>query len=140
MINIRQSSTANLLSLTCLTLCIQFHLSSVHWEHRAVVPKGMGFHVCRVHFIFLVSDTHLATINEALIALLIIVIALLILEVTVSPQAFEQGILFHKRESFSRCAEFDPLPPCRIRSTRLGNKISLRLKLRLSTFSNFLII
>ena len=77
--------TANLLSLAGLTPCIQFHLSFVHWEHRAVAPKGMGFNVCRVHFIFPVTDTHLATINEALIALLITVIALLVLEVTVSP-------------------------------------------------------
>lgn len=56
--------------------CVQFHLSSVHGGRWATAAKGRDLDVCRVHFIFPVSDTHLATVNEALIALLIIVMAL----------------------------------------------------------------
>ena len=54
-------------------------------KQLAAAPKGMGFRCSRVSFICLVSDTHLATINEALIALLIIAMALLILGVIASP-------------------------------------------------------
>lgn len=76
---------ANLLNLLGLTLHTQFHLSSVHWEHRTVAQRAWDSDVSRVSFIFLVSDTHLVTINEALIALLIIAMALLILGVIVKP-------------------------------------------------------
>lgn len=81
--------------------------------------------MCWVHFIFQVTDSHLAAINEALITLLTTVMVLLILGVVLS----SGGAPVSQKTKISRFHKSDLSPSWKVRRMWIGKMSSRRVNL-----------